>query len=140
MLSFSVLQCLPVFVQIHVLDPLMLSNHLMLCRPLLLLLLPSIFPSIGVFSNESALPIRWPKCWSFSFSVSPSNEYSGLSSFRMDWFDLFAIMVVVFQSLFPWDMVKAQLDIANCIHSVKVLLVLFYNPSSVSRTQKLLDK
>ena len=58
----------------------------------------------------------------------------------MDWFDLFAIMVVVFQSLFPWDMVKAQLDIANCNHSVKVLLVLFYNPSSVSRTQKLLDK
>ena len=59
------------------------SNHLILCRPLLFL--PSIFPSIRVFSNESALHIRWPKYWSFSFSISPSNEYSGLISFRMDW-------------------------------------------------------
>ena len=61
------------------------SNHLILCRPLLL---PSIFPSIRVFSNESVLCIRWPKYWSFSFSISPSNEYSGLSSYRMDWLDL----------------------------------------------------
>ena len=59
------------------------SNHLILCRPLLLL--PSVFPSIRVFSNESVLHIRWPKYWSFSFSISPSNEYSGLISFRMDW-------------------------------------------------------
>ena len=66
----------------------MLSNHLILCC--LLLLLPSIFPSIRVFSNESALCIRWPKCWSFSFSISLSNEHSGLISFRMDWFDLLA--------------------------------------------------
>ena len=64
------------------------SNHLILCRPLLLL--PSIFPSIRVFSNESALLIRWQKYWSFSFSISPSNEYSGLISFRMDWLDLVA--------------------------------------------------
>ena len=64
------------------------SNHLILCCPLLLL--PSIFPSIRVFSNESALCIRWPKYWSFSFSISPSNEYSGLISFRMDWLDLLA--------------------------------------------------
>ena len=62
------------------------SNHLILCHPLLLLL--SIFPSIRVFSNESVLRIRWPEYWSFSFSISPSNEYSGLFSFRMDWFDL----------------------------------------------------
>ena len=62
------------------------SNHLILCHPLLLLL--SIFPSIRVFSNESALHIRWPKYWSFSFSISPSNEFSGLTSFRIDWFDL----------------------------------------------------
>ena len=62
----------------------MLSNYLILCGPLLLL--PSIFPSIGVFSNESALLITWPKYWSFSFSISPSNDYSGLISFRMDWF------------------------------------------------------
>ena len=65
------------------------SNHLILCRPLLLL--PSIFPSIGVFSNESVVRIRWPKYWSFSFSISASNEYSGLISFRMDWLDLLAV-------------------------------------------------
>ena len=65
------------------------SSHLILCHPLLLL--PSIFPSIRVFSNESALRIRWPKYWSFSFSICPSNEYSGLISFRIDWFDLFAV-------------------------------------------------
>ena len=61
------------------------SNHLILCHPLLLL--PSVFPSIRLFSNESAVRIRWPKYWSFSFSISPSNEYSGLISFRMDWLD-----------------------------------------------------
>ena len=65
------------------------SNHLILCRPLLLP--PSIFPSIKVFSNDSVLYIRWPKCWSFSFSISPSSEYSGLISFRMDWLDLLAV-------------------------------------------------
>ena len=65
------------------------SNHLIHCRPLLLL--PSIFPSIRVFSNESLLCIRWPKYWSFSFNISPSNEYSGLISFRKDWLDLLAV-------------------------------------------------
>ena len=65
------------------------SNHLILCHPFLLL--PSIFPSIRVFSHESALRIRWPKYWSFSFNISPSNEYSGLISFRMDWVDLLAV-------------------------------------------------
>jgi len=69
-------------------ESVMPSNHLILCRPLLL---PSIFPSIKVFSNESALPIRWPKYWSFSFSISPSNECSGLISFRMDWLDLLVV-------------------------------------------------
>ena len=63
-------------------------NHLILCHPILL---PSIFPNIKVFSNESVLRIRWPKYWSFSFSISPSNEYSGLISFRMDWLDLLAV-------------------------------------------------
>ena len=71
------------------LESMMPSNHLILCRPLLLL--PSIFPSIRVFSNESALRIRWPKYWSFSFSISISNEYSGLISFRIDWLDLLAV-------------------------------------------------
>ena len=70
-------------------ESVMSSNHLILCHPLLLL--PSILPSIRVFSNESVLPIRWPKYWSFSFSTSPSNEYSGLISFRMDWLDLLAV-------------------------------------------------
>ena len=70
-------------------ESVMPSNHLILCRPLLLL--PSIFPSIRVFSKESVLSIRWPKYWSFSFSISPSNEYSGLISFRMDWLHLLAV-------------------------------------------------
>ena len=90
---------LPEFTQTHVtpgvyansytFESVMLSNHLILCCPLLLL--PSIFPSIRVFSNESVLHIRWPKYWSFSFYISPSNEYSGLISFRMDWLDLLAV-------------------------------------------------
>ena len=70
-------------------ESVMPSKHLILCHPLLLQ--PSIFPSIRVFSNESVLRIRWPKYWSFSFSISPSNEYSGLTSFRMDWLDLLAV-------------------------------------------------
>ena len=70
-------------------ESVMPSNHLILCHPLLLL--PSIFPSIRVFSNESVLWLRWPKYWSFSFSTSPSNEYSGLISFRSDWFELLAV-------------------------------------------------
>ena len=82
-LSFTISQSLPKLMSIESVMP---SNHLILCHPLLLL--PSIFPSIMVFSNESALRIRWPKHW--SFSVSPSNEYSGLISFRIHWFDLFA--------------------------------------------------
>ena len=69
-------------------ESMMPSNHLILCHPLLL---PSFFPSIRVFSNESVLCIRWPKYWSFSFSISPSNEYSGLISLRIDWFDLLVI-------------------------------------------------
>ena len=74
-------------------ESMMLSNHLILYHPLLLLL--SIFPSIRVFSNVLALHVRWPKYWSFSFSISPSNEYSGLISFRIDWFDLLAVQGTV---------------------------------------------
>ena len=70
-------------------ESVMPSNHLILCHPLLLL--PSIFPSIRVFSSESVLHVRWPRYWSFSFSISPSNEHPGLISFRMDWLDLFAV-------------------------------------------------
>ena len=77
------------FTKLMSIESVMPSNHLILCHPLLLL--PSIFPSIRVFSSESALRIRWPKDWSFSYSISPSNEYSELISFRMDWFDLLAV-------------------------------------------------
>ena len=70
-------------------ESVMPSNHLILCH--LFFILPSVFPSIRVFSNESALPISWPKYWSFSFSISPSSEYSGLISFKMDWLDLLAV-------------------------------------------------
>ena len=80
---------LPDLAQIMFIE-LMPSNRLILCHPLLLL--PSIFPSIRVFSNESICCIRWPKYWSFSFSISPSNEYLGLNSFRIDWFDLLAVL------------------------------------------------
>ena len=81
-------------------------NHLVLCSPLLLL--PSIFPSIRVFSNESVLNIRWPKYWSFSFSISPSNDYSGLISFRMDWLDLLAVQVTL-KSLLQHHSSKASI-------------------------------
>ena len=80
---------LPEFTQTHVHWSVIPSNHLILCPPLLLL--PSIFPSIRVFSNESVLSIRWQNYWSFSFNISPSNEYSDLISFRMDWLDLLAV-------------------------------------------------
>ena len=85
-LSFVISQSSLTLMSIKLVLP---SNHFILCRPLLLP--PSIFPSIRVFSNESVLLIRWPKYWSFSFSISPSNEYSGLISFRMDWLDLLAV-------------------------------------------------
>ena len=82
------------------------SNHLILCC--ILLLLPSIFPSIGVFSNESALHIRWPKNWSFSFSISPSNENPGLISLRMDWLDLLAVQGIL-KSLLKYHSSKASI-------------------------------
>ena len=89
MQGLPVLHQLPEFTQTHVHRVSDAIHHLILCRPLLLL--PSIFPSIRVFSNESALHMRWPKYWSFSFNISPSNEHPGLISFRMDWLDLFGV-------------------------------------------------
>ena len=82
------------------------SNHLILCCPLLLL--PTMFPSIRVFSSESALHIRWPKYWSFSFSIGPSNEYSGLISFRMDWLDLLAVQGTI-KSFLQYHSSKASI-------------------------------
>ena len=87
-------------------ESVMPSNHLILCHPLLLL--PSIFPSIRVFSNESALRIRWPKYWSFSFNITPSSEHPGLISFRMDWLDLLAVQGTL-QSLFQHHSSKASI-------------------------------
>ena len=87
--GFPVHHQFPEFPQTHVIELVMPSNHLILCRPLLLW--PSIIPSIRVISNESVLCIRWPKYWSFSYSISPSKEIPGLISFRMDWLDLLAV-------------------------------------------------
>ena len=87
-------------------ESVMPSNHLILCRRLLLL--PSIFPSIRVFSNESILRIRWPKYWSFSFNISPSNEHPGLISFRMDWLDLLEVQGTL-KSLFQHHSLKASI-------------------------------
>ena len=101
---FCTISCsLPKFMSIELVMP---SNHLILCHSLLLL--PSIFPSIRVFSNESALCIRWPKYWSFSFSISPSNEYSGLISFSIHWFDLLAVQAT-FKSLLQHYSSKASI-------------------------------
>ena len=94
------------FLKLMSIESVMPSNHLVLCRPLLLL--PSIFPSIGVFPNKSVLHIRWPKYWSFSFSISPSNEYSGLISFRMDWLDLLAVQGTL-ESLLQYHSSKASI-------------------------------
>ena len=88
-MSFIISQSLLILMPIESVMP---SNHLILCCPLLLL---PIFPSIRVFSNQSVLHIGWPKHWSFSFSISPSNEYSGLTSFRTDWFDVHAVQVIL---------------------------------------------
>ena len=93
------------------------SNNLILCNPLLLP--PSIFPSIRVFSSESALHIRWPKYWSFSFSISPSNEYSGLISFRMDWFDLLAVQGTL-KSLLQHHSSKASIFRHSAFYTVQL--------------------
>ena len=89
MQGFSILHHLPSLLKLMSIESVMPSNHLIFCHPLLLL--PSVLPSIRLFSNESALHIRWPKYWKFSFIKSPYNEYSGLISFRFDWFDLLAV-------------------------------------------------
>ena len=101
-LSFTISWSLLKLMSIESLIP---SNHLILCRPLLLL--PCIFPSIRVFSSELALHIRWPKWWSFSFSISPSNEYSELISFRINWFDLLAVQGIL-RSLLQYHSSKAS--------------------------------
>ena len=104
--GFPVHQQLLELAQTHVHELVMPSNHLILCRPLLLL--PSIFPSIRVFSSESVLHIRWPKDWNFSFSISPSNEFSGLISLRIDWLDLLEVQETL-KNLFQYHSSKASI-------------------------------
>ena len=113
-LSFIVFWNLLKFLSIELVMP---SNHLILCSSLLLL--PSIFPSITVSFNESALHIRWPKCWSFSFDISPSNEYSGLISFRIDWLDLLTIQRTL-ESLFQHHSSKASILWCSAIFMVQL--------------------
>ena len=98
-------------------ESVMPSSHLILCHPLLFPL--SIFPSITVFSNESALRMRWPKCWSFSFSISPSKEHSGLISFRMDWLDLLAIQGTL-KSLLQHHSSKASILRCSAFFTVQI--------------------
>ena len=116
-LSFTISRSLLKLMSIESVMP---SNHLILCRPLLLL--PSIFPIISVFSNESALDLRWPKYWSFSFSISPFNEFSRLISFRMDWLDLLAVQGTL-KSLLQHHSLKS-ID--------SLVLSLIYGPSLTS--------
>ena len=113
-LSFTISQSLLKLMSIESVMP---SNHLILCRPLLLL--PSNFPRIRVFSNESALRIRWPKYWSFSFSISPSNEHPGLISFRMDWLDLLAVQGTV-KSLLQYHISKASILLRSAFFMVQL--------------------
>ena len=113
-LSFTVYQSLLKFMPLELMMP---SSHLILCHPLLLL--PSIFPSIRAFANESVLHIRWPKIWSFSFSISPSNEYSGLISFSMDWLDLLVAQGTL-KSLLQHHSSKASTVLCSAISIVQL--------------------
>ena len=124
-LSITISQSLLKFMSIESVMP---SNHLILCHPLLLL--PSIFPSIRVFYNELALCIRWPKYWSFSFSISPSNEYSVLISFSMDWFDLLPVQRTL-KSLLQHQSSKALILWCSAFFMVQ-LLHLYMTPGKTT--------
>ena len=128
-LSFTVSWGLFKFMSI---DSVMLSNHFILCRPLFLL--PSIFPSIRVFSNESALYIRWPKYWSFSFSINPSNEYSGLISFRIDWFDFLTVHGTL-KSLLQHHNLKASILWLSTFFMVQLSLPYMSNGKIIALTR-----
>ena len=109
------------------------SNHLILCHPLLLL--PSIFPSIKVFSNESALHIRWPKYWSFSFNICPFNEHSGLIFFRMDWLDLLAVQGTL-KSLFQYQSSKASILRCSAFFIVQLSLPYMTTGKTIALTRQ----
>ena len=127
-LSFPISQSLLKFMSI---ESVMSSNHLILCLPLLLL--PSTFPSIRVFSNDSVLHIRWPKCWSFSFSISPSSEYSGLISCRMDWFDLPSVQGTL-KSLLQHHSTKASILWCSAFFMVQLSHPYMTNEKTVAVT------
>ena len=114
-------------------ESLMPSNDLILCHPLLLL--SSIFPSIRVFSNESALCIRWPKYWSFSFNISPSNEYSGLSSFRIDWFDLLAVQGTL-KNLLQQHSSKASILLRSAFFEVQLSYLNIITGKTIALTRQ----
>ena len=114
-------------------ESVMPSNHLILCHSLLFL--PSIFPSIRVFSNESALHIRWPKYWSFSFSISPSSEYSGLISFRMDWFDFLTVQGTL-KSLLQHHNSKASVLRCSAFFMVQLLHPLMTTGKTTALTRR----
>ena len=114
-------------------ESVMPSNYLILCLPLLLPL--SIFPSIRVFSNESVLRIRWPEYWSFSFSISPSNEYSGLISFRMDWFDLHAVQGTL-KSLLQHHSSKASILQRSAFFIIQLLHPLMTTGKTIALTRR----
>ena len=135
--GFPVCHQLPELTQTQPIESVMPSNHLILCHPLLLP--PSVFPSIRVFSDESILRIRWPKYWSFSFSISPSNEYPGLISFKMDWLDLLAVQgtlksllqhhVQLFAT--PWTAARqASLPTTNSQRLLKLMSIALVMPSN----------
>ena len=113
------------------------SNHLILCR--LLLLPPSIFPSIRVFSYESALHIRWPKYWSFSFNISPSNEHPGLISFRMDWLDLLAVQGTL-KSLLQYHRSKASILLSSAFFIVQLSHPYMTAGKTIALTRRTFDK
>ena len=115
--GFPVLHCLPDLLKLMSIESVMPSNHLILCHPLLLL--PSVFPSIWVFSNESILHIRWPKYWSFIFSISFSNEFSGLILFRIDWFD-FLVVQQTLKSLLQHHNSKASIPWHSTFFTVQL--------------------
>ena len=115
-LSFTIFLSLLKFMSIELVMP---SNHLILCRPFLLL--PSIFPSIRVFSNDSALHIKWPKYWNFSFSISSSNEYSGLTSFRMDW--LISLQSKELSRVFSNSTVQKHQFFSTQLHSPTLIFI-----------------
>ena len=122
-ISWSLFKLMPI-------ESVMPSNHPILCHPLLLL--PSIFPSIRVFSNKSVFPLSWPKYWSFSFSISPSNEYSGLISFRIGWFDLLAVQGTL-KSLLQHHSSKASV----LRHSAFLIVQLSYPYINTGKTMAL---